>query len=185
MDREQRLRQEHAFFFDNASDLLCVLDIEGRFVDVNPAWERLFGFTAGELRGQRVGAFLHPEDAAPELGDRDLSPDPATLHRFDVRCRTHAGNYRWLRWKSIVDRDHGLRYTVARDITSPAGAAEGSSDDARKHLASQERIDSIAVLAKPFTPAHLTQLVREVLDQPATVRLEEGARAASRENRAD
>lgn len=147
MDREQRLRQEHAFFFDHASDLFCVLDTAGRFVDVNPAWERLFGYSAAELRGQRIGAYLHPDDPAPELGERELAPDPATLHRFDVRCRTRAGTYRWLRWKSVVDREHGLRYTVARDITSPIGAAEPGAHDTATKQASMERIDSIAVLA--------------------------------------
>ena len=140
MDRELRLRQEHAFFFDNASDLFCVLDTGGRFVDVNPAWVRLFGYSADELRGQRIGSYLHPDDPAPELGDRDLAPDPATLHRFDARCRTRTGTYRWLRWKSVVDRDHELRYAVARDVTGPPAGDP-------KQLATAERIDSIAVLA--------------------------------------
>jgi two-component system cell cycle sensor histidine kinase/response regulator CckA len=145
VDRELRLRQEHAFFFENATDLFCVLDTDGRFVDVNPAWERLFGFTAAELRGQRVGDYLHPHDPAPELGELYLAPDPSTISAFDVRCRARSGTYRWLRWKSVVDREHNLRYAVARDITGTT-AHEGDAE-ARQRALSSERIDSIAILA--------------------------------------
>ncbi|RPE80134.1 PAS domain S-box-containing protein [Vulcaniibacterium tengchongense] len=43
---------------------MAILDLQGRWVEVNPAFERMFGYGAGELVGQSALSFVHPEDVA-------------------------------------------------------------------------------------------------------------------------
>jgi PAS domain S-box-containing protein len=49
-------------FFHISNELLCVANSEGYFVELNPAWMKLTGFTEGELKAQRFIEFVHPED---------------------------------------------------------------------------------------------------------------------------
>jgi two-component system, NarL family, sensor histidine kinase DegS len=53
--------QKYRYLFENASDAIWVQDVNGMFLDGNPAFERLSGFTAEELKGVHLGKFLSGE----------------------------------------------------------------------------------------------------------------------------
>jgi PAS domain S-box-containing protein len=50
--------------FDNASDLVCATDREGRFLYVNRAWHEGTGYSDTELAALRFGDLVHPESKA-------------------------------------------------------------------------------------------------------------------------
>lgn len=54
----------HRAFFEQAEDLLVLLALDGTLLDVNPAWERLLGWSRAELRGQQVRHVTTPALAA-------------------------------------------------------------------------------------------------------------------------
>jgi PAS domain S-box-containing protein len=63
-DREARLRA----ILETASDAILTIDASGLIASVNPAAERLFGFTAGEMVGQPVEGLLPAaSEGKPEL----------------------------------------------------------------------------------------------------------------------
>ncbi len=62
---ESRLREREArlsTIFESAMDGLFVIDMLGRFVDVNPAGCRMFGFTREQILGADIRLLLFPED---------------------------------------------------------------------------------------------------------------------------
>lgn len=63
MAAEQALRESEARYrdlFDNASDLVCVLTPEGRFLYVNRAWQSRTGYSDGELRSRQLADVVGP-----------------------------------------------------------------------------------------------------------------------------
>jgi PAS domain S-box-containing protein len=70
-DVTDRLRAEQALresenrlrvLFENTTDIVCLLNADGTIRYHNPAAERLFGYSAGELSGMACFDLLHPED---------------------------------------------------------------------------------------------------------------------------
>ena len=53
----QQKRDELDKFFSMSLDLLCIADTEGYFLRLNPAWERILGYTHEELMAARGGYY--------------------------------------------------------------------------------------------------------------------------------
>lgn len=41
---------------------MAIVDLQGRWEEVNPAFERMFGYSAAEIVGRPAAAFTHPDD---------------------------------------------------------------------------------------------------------------------------
>jgi PAS domain-containing protein len=62
---ERQVRERAAEFkhlWDHSPDLLLVIDFEGVFRRVNPAWTTLLGYEPEDLVGHHVSEFVPPED---------------------------------------------------------------------------------------------------------------------------
>ena len=98
------------------SDLLATISSEGYFTLLNPAWERVLGWTQEELLAQPVAELMHPNDVtrtlAPMLAGSD---DPTQLESFTNRFRHKDGSWRWLLWSARCDG--ALWYASAKDVT--------------------------------------------------------------------
>jgi two-component system sensor histidine kinase/response regulator len=109
---------EMRFFFEHSLDLLCVANFEGRFTKLNPEWETALGFTREELMAVPYAEFIHPDDIqGTEAEAQKLSEGALTLS-FENRYRRKDGGYIWLLWHAMPDRERGLIFAAARDITS-------------------------------------------------------------------
>jgi PAS domain S-box-containing protein len=102
-------------FFNVSIDLLCIANLEGIFLRLNPAWEKTLGFSMSELVGRKFFEFVHPDD----LEKTYQAVAQLALHQevgnFVNRYRCKNGNYRWIEWRSAPSND--LIYAAARDIT--------------------------------------------------------------------
>ena len=96
-------------------DMMCILDQDGRFAAVNPAWEATLGWTPDEMIGRPYLDFLHPDDVDRSMeGFEELSSGQPIL-RFENRYRTMDGKYRWLSWVAVPEND--AFYCTTRDVT--------------------------------------------------------------------
>ncbi len=115
---EQALRdksEELDRYFNSSLDLLCIANVRGEFVRLNPEWERVLGYTVGELEGRRFMDFVHPDDVEATLEALGRLRNQEQVHSFENRYLDRQGGYRWIEWRSIPQDD--LIYAAARDIT--------------------------------------------------------------------
>jgi PAS domain S-box-containing protein len=105
-------------FFTLALDLLAIADFEGRFLQLNPVWERTLGFSEEELKARTGLDFVHPDERADmELQLERLRKGDVTTY-FEGRYRCKDGSYRWLGWTAAPFVSEKLIYIFARDITT-------------------------------------------------------------------
>ena len=113
----QQIRQWQAFF-DLSLDMLCIAHTRGYFLDVNPSFMRVLGYTKEELLQRPFIDFVHPEDVAATLGVlAELIAGGDTVN-FENRYRCKDGHYAWLAWCTPApSAGSPLLYAIARDIT--------------------------------------------------------------------
>ena len=104
-------------FFALSIDMLCVAHFSGYFKRLNPAWEKLLGFSRDELLSKPMFDFVHPDDRDRSLEQNRRVRSGGQALGFENRYRCRDGSYRWLLWNATADLEHQLIYSVARDIT--------------------------------------------------------------------
>ncbi len=114
--RRVQVEKERDRLFNLSLDILCVVDLDGRFRRCNPAFERVLGHDPARLPGQALIDFVAAEDVATtlEMLRRLASGEPVS---FENRCRCADGRYKWLMWSINPVREERLVYAVAHDIT--------------------------------------------------------------------
>jgi len=122
--RLEAANEERDRFFTVSLDLLCVADMEGHFVRLNPAWETVLGFTIEELLSKPYLEFIHPEDQRSTVTEAQKLEGGGVTLTFENRYRCKDGSYRWLLWNAVPLPDKRLIYAAARDITERRGAEE-------------------------------------------------------------
>lgn len=111
-------------FFTLSLDMLCIADFGGYFKRLNPAWEKVLGFTREELQSVPMFEFVHPDDRERTLEQNRLVRHGGQAVAFENRYRCKDGSYRWLLWNARADLEHQVIYSVARDITERKQAEE-------------------------------------------------------------
>ena len=106
-------------FLDISQDIFCVFDYEGYFKWVNPAFEKILGYSQEETIGKRGIEFFHPEDKVLTITEREKA---ATANQpsicFANRALCKDGAIKWIEWSSIPLPEERLFYAVGREITS-------------------------------------------------------------------
>lgn len=102
-------------YFSSSLDLLCIANLQGEFVRLNPEWERVLGYPHSEIEGRSFMDFVHEDDRAATLEALGRLEQQNTVQSFENRYRCKDGSYRWIEWRSKPQGD--MIYAVARDIT--------------------------------------------------------------------
>jgi diguanylate cyclase (GGDEF)-like protein/PAS domain S-box-containing protein len=91
-ESEQRFRA----LVQRATDMITVLDEQGRLSWESPAVERILGWGAGYRLGQLGGEFVHPDDQAAASGAFEaVLADPAVSQSVEMRLADSQGRWRW------------------------------------------------------------------------------------------
>jgi PAS domain S-box-containing protein len=165
----RRAQEELDRFFTLSLDMLCVAGFDGYFKRVNPAWERVLGYTEAELLSRPYVDLIHPDDRAPTLAQAGKLTTGQEVVYFENRYLHKDGTIRWLLWTSTPFPQQQIVYAAARDITERKAAEETMASYARDLERSQ--------LALEDQTTRLAQLVREL--ELAKARAEEAAETKS------
>ncbi|WP_310489625.1 PAS domain S-box protein, partial [Chamaesiphon sp. VAR_69_metabat_338] len=109
--------QERDRFFDRSLDLLAIGSFDGYFTRINPAFERLLGFTAAELMAQPFIEFVHPDDRESTLAGAQSLAQGGVVVDYENRCQCKDGSYVWISWSATPYQQSNCWYGVGRDIT--------------------------------------------------------------------
>jgi PAS domain S-box-containing protein len=166
MERK-RAEEELDRFFTLSLDMLCVAGFDGYFKRVNPAWERVLGYTKEEMLARPYVDFVHPDDRTPTATAADTLSVGGHVLAFENRYRAKDGTYRWLEWAAVPYPGEQTIYAAARDITerkeARATIARYSRDlEAARH-AQAEDASRLARLVSELEVRNLLNVVRDAL----------------------
>ncbi|MGK5040182.1 diguanylate cyclase domain-containing protein [Janthinobacterium sp. GB1R12] len=106
-----------ASFTDLLLDAVCMVDVEGRFVFVSTACERIFGYTQQEMIGKLMLDMVAPADRARTLAAARAIMDGHAQTHFENRYLRKDGSLAHIMWSARWSAADQLRVAVARDIT--------------------------------------------------------------------
>ena len=165
----RRAQEELDRFFTLSLDMLCIAGFDGYFKRVNPAWERVLGYTEEDLLSRPYMDLVHPDDRqATGLQGMKLTQGRDVSY-FENRYMHKDGTLRWLLWTSTPFPELQVVYGAARDITERKAAEETMAQYARDLEGTHGELEVQA--------ARLAQLVREL--EVARIRAEEATEAKS------
>jgi len=104
--------------FEASADMLCVADLNGFLIRVNPAWTHVLGWTPDDLTSRPLIEFVHPQDVeATKAQFVDTAESHSGAVAFENRYLAKDGKYRWLQWSAYTLKDKGWVIANARDVT--------------------------------------------------------------------
>lgn len=112
-------RKERALL-DNARDFICSIDSSGKFVEVNPASERLLGYKPDELLGSHLIDFLAGNDVSGVLAYFDKiqqTKNSETAAPLDTRLARKDGSVVDVTCSAQFAREENLTFCVFHDTT--------------------------------------------------------------------
>jgi len=107
---------EKSPFFTLSSDLLCLCDFEGHFVDINNGWEQVLGWKKEELISYSYYDFVHPDDIQKTL-EISLRVQTEEVSYFLNRFRGKNGKYHWISWSGKPDSKKNIFYALGKDVS--------------------------------------------------------------------
>ncbi|EMJ94173.1 sensor domain-containing diguanylate cyclase [Leptospira alstonii] len=101
---------------NNSLDLLSIVDLEGKVLLINPAFERALGWKKEELLGRDPFHLLHPEDREITFQEFEKLNQGLQTLSFQNRYICADGTYKYFAWTASPDRESGLVYVTGKDI---------------------------------------------------------------------
>lgn len=98
-------------------DVICIVDVEGRFVAVSAACEEVFGYAPAELVGTPMLDLVYPADREHTLAAAAGVMDGQPLRNFENRYVRKDGEVIDIMWSASWSPEEQLRLAVAREVT--------------------------------------------------------------------
>jgi PAS domain S-box-containing protein len=121
----------------NSSDLTILTDANGSITYVSPQCERVLGYPAEKILGQKIPDVIHPEDTARchETWEQ-VAHQGLNLHEFEYRIIDGSGAVRWISHSAsqtvVNGRVLGMQNTI-RDITERKQAEKAQQENVEKY----------------------------------------------------
>ncbi|WP_279478821.1 PAS domain S-box protein [Aureimonas sp. SK2] len=121
-DKVAERTRERDLIWAASTDLLCVADLQGWMIEINPAWTATTGWSEAELKARPFHDFVHPDDREATAAAADGLARGVPALAFENRYRCKDGSYRWLSWNAVPRE--GRIYGTVRDVTAMRRQAE-------------------------------------------------------------
>jgi PAS domain S-box-containing protein len=109
---------------ENALDVICSIDVEGRFVKVSPACFKVWGYKPEELIGKPFIEFVSTDDVSKTNQAVENIKTGIVVTGFENRFRHQDGSLVTMMWSAFWSETETLLFCVAHDITERKKAEE-------------------------------------------------------------
>ncbi|TAE54966.1 MAG: PAS domain S-box protein [Bacteroidetes bacterium] len=148
-------------------DMIFISGMDGYFKRVNPAVEKILGYTSAEMLSRNYFEFVHPEDMASTLEIINKLREGYIIQSFVNRFVCKNGSIKWLEWNTRPLGDK--YYSIVRDISERVLAQEEiRKANERFDLAVQGSSDGIWDWFPAEDLAYFSPRFRELMGYPAT-----------------
>lgn len=103
--------------FNLSGSMACIIDFNGYFTRVSPAFSDTLGYTSEELLSRPVLDFIQHADREKTLAIREKLKNGLDLLDFENRYVCKDGTLRWLSWTSRSIPEEGIILAIAYDVT--------------------------------------------------------------------
>ncbi|QWV19211.1 PAS domain-containing protein [Stutzerimonas zhaodongensis] len=134
--------EERNLMWDTSPDLMVVINFEGIFQRVNPAWLTLLGYQPEELIGHHVNEFITDEDHLSTV-DAYLATAGGKQVRIVNRYRHKNGAEHWISWVAAPAGDK--TYATGRDITEEK-ARQAQLESTHEQLRQAQKMEAVGQL---------------------------------------
>jgi PAS domain S-box-containing protein len=110
-----RAEAERDRIFDMSLDIVVVASFDGYLKRLNPAMERITGYTREELLAKPFIELSYSEDVDKGLKTMSALQNGSPMINYEHRSVTKDGRVIWLAWNSVAVND--MIYGIGRDIT--------------------------------------------------------------------
>jgi PAS domain S-box-containing protein len=117
LEQQVTLLREFQNYFDLSLDMLCIAGTDGFFKRVNPAFERILGWTSEELMARKFLDFVHEDDLKKTQTEISRLAKGLPTISFENRYMCQDGSVKILAWTAHPEPETGLIYAIARDVT--------------------------------------------------------------------
>ncbi|WP_413561100.1 PAS domain-containing protein [Bdellovibrio sp. HCB209] len=104
-------------FFAISSDLMAVAGQDGLLKKVSTSLINTLGYNEETLLNTPFFEFIHPDDKESTKKNIEALNQGLRSVGFENRYRAADGNYRTLSWSAAADKQLGVRFASARDVT--------------------------------------------------------------------
>jgi PAS domain S-box-containing protein len=141
-------RKERAIV-ENAADVICSIDIDGKFVAVNPACEATWGYLPDELAGRRFIELIAPEDVNLTIkAMRAIKSQKGTMP-FENRTKRKDGSLINVLWSAYWSEAERSMFCVAHNITERKLAEEAvKASELRIRTVIENMIVALVIITK-------------------------------------
>ncbi|WGQ07493.1 PAS domain S-box protein [Pedobacter gandavensis] len=116
----RREKAEHQYFdqlYELSNDLICIAGLDGYFKKINPAFERMLGWTPSQLMAHSFLSLVHPDDLISSFGQMEQLSAGFNTTNFVCRFLTAGGDYKVLQWTATPEPGTDHVFAIARDIS--------------------------------------------------------------------
>lgn len=126
-EQEQEIKKLHnekndidnlALFIKDSPDLICIADLDSYFKIVNEGFITTLGYTREELLSKPFYNFIHPDDLEKTIQTFHSLKGKTAVMDFENRYIKKNGESVYLQWKSSLNTNNNLIYSIARDISA-------------------------------------------------------------------
>jgi len=127
----KRLEEDLTYLFETLPDLICLVDLNGKFLKMNKAGCNILGYPETEIVGSHFHKFIHDADRETPSSLVQKIKDGSEIFEMENRDITKSGNLIWLNWHCRLVANEGVVYATAKDITKAKKLQEVVSNASR------------------------------------------------------
>lgn len=111
------LQENFDYFFNETTDLICIANLDGYFLKINPAFTNTLGYTESELITKKFINYVYSDDIEKTLNEINNLSEGINTINFSNRYLRKDGSKIWLQWISTINLETKIVFAIARDIS--------------------------------------------------------------------